>query len=179
MLTFADAYEQSFDSVYRASLAFCGDSDVAFDATQTSFEKAFVRWGRLGDHPWFQGWLVKTAMNECRRLSRRRSSDASLEAVDPVRADVSTEGAYDDDHVDIVRSLRTLPYRQREATVLFYLVDLSIPAVAELMHLSEGAVRAHLAQSRRRLRNALSATPEPASVDSSDHRKVRRHGSNS
>lgn len=179
MLTFTNAYEQNFDAVYRASLAFCGDPDVAFDATQTSFEKAFVRWGRLGDHPWLQGWLVRTAMNECRRLSRKRSSVASLEAVGPIRAHRSTEGPYEDDHVDIVRSLRALPYRQREATVLFYLVDLSIPAVAELMQLSEGAVRAHLAQSRRRLRGALAPPQESTSLDSSDHRKVRRHGSNS
>lgn len=179
MLTFTDAYEQSFDAVYRASLAFCGDPEIAFDATQTSFEKAFVRWGRLRDHPWLQGWLVRTAMNECRRLSRKRSSVASIEALGPGQADRPTEWPYDDDHIDIVRSLRTLPYRQREATVLFYLVDLSIPAVAELMHLSEGAVRAHLAQSRRRLRGALSSPPESTSLDSSDHRKVRRHGSNS
>jgi DNA-directed RNA polymerase specialized sigma24 family protein len=53
--------------------------------------------------------------------------------------------------VDIATALRQLPFRQRQATILYYWGDLPTVAVAELMDVAEGTVRAHLAAARKTL----------------------------
>jgi len=60
--------------------------------------------------------------------------------------------------LDVIAALRELPFRQRQATVLYYWGDLSTATIAEFMELSEGAVRAHLTHARKRLGEVLEAS---------------------
>lgn len=57
--------------------------------------------------------------------------------------------------LDVVAALGGLPFRQRQAVVLFYWSDLPTAAIAELMEISESAVRAHLTHARNALRKTL------------------------
>ena len=57
--------------------------------------------------------------------------------------------------LDVVAALGRLPFRQRQAVVLFYWNDLPTAAIAELMEISESAVRAHLTHARGALRKTL------------------------
>ena len=138
----------SFARVLGAVRAFCGDSDVAYDVTQEAFARAFSRWSRVKESAWPQAWVTITAFNlsrrHFRRLSRRLPADPDAIARGPT-----------EDRLDILAALRSLPERQRQAAVLHYLVDCPIAMVAELMGLSEGAVKAHLFKARMGMRNAL------------------------
>jgi RNA polymerase sigma-70 factor (ECF subfamily) len=135
--------------VARAVALATGRSDIADDATQEAFEKAYTRWSRLQKHEWTGGWVTTTALNVAKRRLKRagveqRSADAEIGSVG--------EGA---ERVDVATALRALPFRQRQATILYYWADLPVAAIAELMGLTEGAVRAHLAHARRALRPDL------------------------
>jgi RNA polymerase sigma-70 factor (ECF subfamily) len=92
---------------------------------------------------------MTTAMNLCKSTLRRERipiiERGSIRAQDPPTAD----------RLDIVGALRKLAPRQRTAVILHYLGDLPLPDVARLMNVSEGTVKAHLAQARRRLRPLL------------------------
>jgi RNA polymerase sigma-70 factor (ECF subfamily) len=70
--------------------------------------------------------------------------------VDPPGVEASTS-----EIIDLRRALRYLPQRQRQAVVLFYVGDLSIYEVANLMGVSDGTVKAHLSQGREALRKRL------------------------
>jgi RNA polymerase sigma-70 factor (ECF subfamily) len=146
-LTFEDFYAAEFDRVLDSAFAFSGDRDAAADATQEAFARAFARWRRLSRQEWAGGWVTTTALN----VLRRRYRDA---AKSPVQA---PERAAHDPHgrVDLLRALRALPVRQREAAVLFYVADLPLHAVAETMGVSDGAVKSHLARAREGLRVSL------------------------
>lgn len=111
-LTFEDFYAAEFDRVLDSAFAFSGDRDAAADATQEAFARAFARWRRLHRQEWAGGWVTTTALN----VLRRRYRDA---ARSPLPVD---ERASDDAHgrVDLLRALRALPARQRQAAVLFY-----------------------------------------------------------
>ena len=146
-LPFEDFYTAEFDRVLDSAFAFSGDRDAAADATQEAFARAFARWRRLSRREWAGAWVTTTALN----VLRRRYRDAA-------RSQVSVnEGESHDPHgrVDLLRALRALPLRQREAAVLFYVADLPIHAVAEAMGLSDGAVKSHLARAREGLRGGL------------------------
>lgn len=147
MVDFADFYGAEFPQVYRAAYAVTADRQAAFDLTQEAFARAFARWRRLSREEWAGGWVMTTALNLAKR---RRPETASGSPGERAHA-----GGPGPDRVDLVRALRLLPFRQRQALVLHYVGDLHPRAVARVMDVSEGTVKAHLAQGRAALRRKL------------------------
>jgi RNA polymerase sigma-70 factor (ECF subfamily) len=144
---FEDFYAAHFERVFRAAYVSCHGRDAALDATQEAFERAYARWRRLRKEPWASGWVMTTALRLARRKSREVAVGHSL--------GVDESSAPETDSGELLEALRRLSERQRQATVLFYVGDLSVPAIASLMGVSEGTVKAHLAQARRALRKSL------------------------
>jgi RNA polymerase sigma-70 factor, ECF subfamily len=154
-VTFEDFFRTEYPVVYRAVLAFCGDRELAADATQEAFLRAYQRWGRLGNEPWAGGWTATTALNLTRRLSRRSVRRRALERKEAM----ATRPPEASDWYSVHQALAALPFRQRQVVVLHYFIDLSIAQVAELIHTSEGTVKAHLFKARRALEGNLSTNP--------------------
>lgn len=145
---FAGFYRGELPRVFRAAYLLTGDRQLAMDVAQEAFERAFARWRRLSGEAWSGGWVMTTALNLARRRLRGRR-----EVVGP-DPDTTASGP-DESRVDLVRALAALPFRQRQALVLHYVGDLDTAAVAEVMRVSEGTVKAHLAQGRAALRRKL------------------------
>ncbi len=143
---FETFYASAFRPVSAAVRAFCGDGDVAHDSTQEAFARAYARWNRIGKAAHPQAWVTTTAINLSRRHFRRRRL--------PIGTPATTTGPTGD-RVDVLVALRSLPERQRQAVVLHYLVDSPLAVVAEVMGISEGAVKAHLFKARAALRGEL------------------------
>ena len=53
------------------------------------------------------------------------------------------------------KAVRALPKRQSQAIALFYLEDLSIAQISEILDCAQGTVKAHLHKGRARLANKL------------------------
>lgn len=153
--SFAAFYQSCFDDVYRAVYAHAGDRDLALDATQEAFSRAFVRWRRLSRHPWAAGWVITTATNLTRR--HFRADQRSLASSRGTGASPPPDAQ----RLDVLDALRRLPSRQRQAAVLFYIHDLSLETVAELMRISQGAVKSHLSRARKAMKEALQMDRRP------------------
>ena len=147
---FESFYRLEYPRVYRAVYLATSDGDAAFDATQEAFKRAYARWWRLSRHDWAGGWVMTTALNAARRAHKR-----SAREVIGGGPDATTSPSPSSHRVDIAAALKTLSPKQRTATILYYLGDQSIPTVADAMGISEGTVKAHLAQARKKLREAL------------------------
>jgi RNA polymerase sigma-70 factor (ECF subfamily) len=145
---FEDFFRAEHARVYRAVLLATGSKEASEDAVQEAFERAYMRWRRLSKHEWAGGWVMTTALNWAKRSLRHRSVDP------PEKAVGSPAGP---ERSDVTAALKDLPPRQAQAVLLFYLGDLPIGAVATLMGISEGTVKAHLAQGREALRGLLGA----------------------
>ncbi len=143
---FASFYGSNFETILAATRAFTTDPDLARDSAQEAFARALHHWRRISDQPWAVGWVIKTAINHCRRQAKRRPS---------VEQPASVIDSGLGERLDLVAALRRLPARRRMAVVLFYIGDHSIADTAQVMGLSEGAVRAHLTLARQDLRRYL------------------------
>jgi RNA polymerase sigma-70 factor, ECF subfamily len=151
--SFEDFYAAEYPRVFRAATLTCGDPEAALDATQEAFKRAFSRWRRLQNEAWAGGWVMTTALNECRRARRRSRRDRAAAG----RGEAGVQPPPDPRRVDLLSAIRTLPFRQRQAVVLYYLGDMPVAVVARLMGISEGSVKAHLAHARTKLRPTLEA----------------------
>jgi RNA polymerase sigma-70 factor (ECF subfamily) len=146
-VSFEDFYRVEFSRVYRAAWLLARDEHDALEATQEAFARAFARWNRLRSAEWAAGWVITTALNFLRRRRRR-----PVGPLPTTGADIAEPSAT---AIDLQRALRLLPPRQREALVLFYVGDLPVQAVAEVMGVGEGTVKAHLSRGRVALRDGL------------------------
>jgi RNA polymerase sigma-70 factor (ECF subfamily) len=149
LVQFEYFFRSEYPSVYRAVYLATGSEEAAEDATQEAFERAFARWRRLSRQHWVGGWVMTTALNAGKRTSRRRRPDPFRDTSEQIVKGPSPAS------VDVSLALQHLPFRQRQAVLLFYLGDFPLPVVAHLMGISEGTVKAHLAQARDALRNLL------------------------
>jgi RNA polymerase sigma factor (sigma-70 family) len=158
---FEDFYALEYPRVMRAVVMAVGSTELASDATQEAFKRAFVRWNWLRDRSWRGGWVMTTALNLCRRHLRREAMGRRLTSTAVAASDAVVSDGPVEERIDLVRELRQLPFRQRQALVLFYLGDLPLPTVADLMKISEGAVKSHLARARAALKDVLEVADAP------------------
>jgi RNA polymerase sigma-70 factor (ECF subfamily) len=140
-----------YERLVRVLAVATGSVPAAQDAVQEAFARAWERASRGGEFTHLSGWVVTVALNLVRGGRRRARAEvrASGRLVAPNdRLDVETL-------VDLDRAVRALPQRQREAVVLYYLLDLDVGTVAELLGVSAGTVKTALARGREKLAVAL------------------------
>lgn len=139
-----ELYRVDGDRLWRALLAFAGDSEVASDAAAEAFAQA-IRRGSALTNP--QAWIWKVAFRVAAGELKKRGATTSL----------IPDLGYVDPGVDadLVDALARLPAKQRAAVILFYYADASVREVAERTSTSSLAVRANLSRGRKRLKELL------------------------
>jgi RNA polymerase sigma-70 factor (ECF subfamily) len=156
---FDDTFRRCYAPMVRSLTVAAGDREVAADAVQDAFLRAFARWrrvSRLDDPP---GWIRHVAVNRLRdhfrKEGRGRRALARLEAEPATRATTPAP----EPPSELAAQLSQLPPQQRIAAALFYVEGLSVKEVAHAMHLSDGAVKYHLHAARETLRHVLERQP--------------------
>jgi RNA polymerase sigma-70 factor (ECF subfamily) len=150
---FERLYREEFPVVFKTAFLLCGDPDIAEDATQHAFAKALDRWSHVKAYDRPGAWVTVTALNHVRRrlrvpsLARRARYDAEL----------VTGGVSPEDRILLWEGVRSLPRRQREAVVLFYVAGLSVEEVSRAMGCENGTVKAHLSKARHHLAEHIEA----------------------
>lgn len=140
-LDFDLAFDDLAAVAYRVAYRVLGSRGDAEDVAQEALTRAFVRWRRIRDHaePWVARVAGNLAIDHVRR-DRRRPTVADDGRI--VGA-VASAGPSPVDRVELVRTLRELPARQRDVIVLRYLADLSEAATAAELGTSVGTVKQH------------------------------------
>jgi RNA polymerase sigma-70 factor (ECF subfamily) len=125
---------------------------VAEDVVQACLLRAWQRWSTFDpSRGSARAWLVGILLDRARRHRTR-----NLRRADPWPDSASDAGTADPlQRLDVEQAVRALAPRQREVVVLHYLADLPVTEVAQLLDISEGAVKAQLFDARARLRAVL------------------------
>lgn len=165
-------YQQRATSIAYRLL---GNLHDALEVSQESFVRAFGRLDQLDDPARFRPWLLRIVTNLSLNFRRRRAAggaQVSLDAVAPERGagpdatiePVAAPTSRPDDDVaaaelsaGIRQSLDELTEHQRTALVLFSIEQLPQREVAEIMHTSVEAVKWHVFQARKSMREKLAA----------------------
>jgi RNA polymerase sigma factor (sigma-70 family) len=146
--------ERHRDSVYRFLLVAVGPDGVD-DCFQETFLSALRAYPRLRDAEHLDRWILRIASRKAidhHRSARRRplpvpdvpdgpGDQAVSSGIDPADPLWST--------------VRSLPAKQRVAVVHRHVLDRSYAEIAELMDMSEDAVRANVHQGMKRLRETI------------------------
>lgn len=142
----------------------CGDVSEAEDAVQDAFVALWqtLRAGKLVTSP--RSWLMTVSMNRLRSGWRRQAVQARyLSGLTPE----ARQRHVDPDLADAIvlhGALAMLPLRQRQAAVLYYLLDLSVAEAAAVMGTSAGMVKNALFRARRKMAASLGETDDGQAV---------------
>lgn len=147
-------FRSAYPSVLRTSYVVLHDVGRAEEIAQDAFLKLYERWRGVVriDNP--QAWVRRVAFRAAiRDAQRTRKRTGNL----PYEPQPIVDQLPD---LDLARAVHSLPPQQRAAVALFYLEDLPVRQVAELLGISEPTVKSHLHRARAKLAGLLSEREE-------------------
>ncbi len=130
------------------------DAALAEDAVQDTFVKAWRAYGDYRGEASEKTWLMRIAVNTCRDLRRSKwflHTDRRVNLDD--LPEPSCAFAPPDDAV--TRAILSLPAGLRQVITLRYYQGLSVPELANALHLSRRAIYYRLEKAERRLKRDL------------------------
>lgn len=158
VLKVVEPFEGFFDREYprmvAVAYAVSGSRWAAEELAQEACLRAYRSWGKVSGYDKPGAWLRRVTINLATSFVRRRISEVkavekyALRRIEPV-------DAHPEDELVFWTEVRRLPRRQREAVVLRYVDDMEGAEIAEVMGVSESAVRTHLQRGREALAKAL------------------------
>ena len=147
--------DQYGDDIFRLCTAYLGDRQLAEDAFQETFLKAWKARERFRGESSEKTWLSSIAVNTCRDMlrsgwfrMRRRSQpidqllDLPSDSPEPLESPVRA-------------AVLNLPGRYREVILLYYDQNLKLNEIASLLHLPVNTVSTRLRRARMQLQKTL------------------------
>lgn len=145
-------FREWFPRLVSLGVTTTGRSDVARDVAQESLVRAYRRWDVVSRYDSPGAWTRKVAVNLL--LDHLRSVGREQAAVKRIGGRLDTTEC--EPGVERWAELiAVLPERQRVIVTLFFADDLSVDAIADVVGVAPGTVKAQLFKARERLRAVL------------------------
>ena len=148
----------SFDAFYRSEFprmvniayALSGSRLAAEDLAQDAMIAAHRQWDRVGELDRPGAWTRRVVINKAASLYQRRMAELrAIARLGPFRG--SLPQVLDAESEHLWHEVRRLPQRQAQAVALFYVDDMTVATIAEIMECTESTVKVHLYKARQTL----------------------------
>ena len=146
--------------------------EVAKDASQNAFMKAFLGLKNFRNESAFKTWLVRIVLNEAKNASRkdrfrrlfvsgRKDGSDNIEQDDIFEIIPSQDKSQkeilenNEQKALIEQSIEELPEKEKNVFILRYVHEMSLNEIAEVLHIALGTVKAHLAHASEKMKKML------------------------
>lgn len=147
-------YRSEFSRLVNIAYALSGSRLAAEDLAQDAMIAAHRNWHRVGLLEKPGAWTRRAVINKAASLYQRRMAELRAVArLGPLRG--SLPQPLDADSDDLWQEVRRLPRRQAQAVALFYVDDMTVATIAEIMKCAESTVKVHLHKARQTLAKRL------------------------
>lgn len=139
--------------LYRIAHAILfSDADCA-DAIQEAVFRGWMKKGSLREGKYFETWLIRILINECRSIIRRQKG-APL-PLNEAAGMLSAPGPETD--MQLHAAIRSLPEKYRMPLLLHHMEGYGLSDIARMLDLPQTLVKSRLHQARGALRKILKA----------------------
>ena len=156
------AFEAFYDAecapLTRLGYVLTGSQGVAEELVQETMLRAYRHWPKVSTYEKPGAWARRVLCNLATSRGRRLGAEARA----MVRFGGSRAPAPEPapESAEVWSALRKLPARQAQAVALFYVEDLSVAEIAELLECPDGTVKALLHRGRKALAQQLGETTQ-------------------
>jgi RNA polymerase sigma-70 factor, ECF subfamily len=157
---FGELVTRHYESVIRVVYRLCGDAQIAQDAAQEAFIRAWTRLPSYQPRAPFRSWLYRIAVNTALDILRRKP-DVRLDINEGMylmaEKKPGPEAAYiEKEQVDFLQgAIHALPEAARTVLVLREYGGLSYAEIAAVLEIPTGTVMSRLNYARTSLREVL------------------------
>ena len=154
-------YDRHRAMVYRTALVITGDTEAASDLLQDVFLRLFRFADRIDSERPIEPWIYRMTANlSYTWVKRNRRILQPLEDLAEWLAGSSKNQPYEtveksDDWEHVQQAVSSLPLPQRVVVVLYYLNDLSLQEISEILDVPVGTVKSRLHYGRQTLKKNL------------------------
>ena len=178
-------FRKYYDQVSRLVLSITKDHGLVDDIAQEVFLLVYRHLHKFRGQSAFKTWLYRIAVNETLRQAVRMKRWQPLPEGDfepsmvPSTLVMFENGAspervlLDGEQQGLIQeALKSLKPAHRTILVLFYMEDLSVQEVAEILEIPEGSVKSRLYYARLGLKEALQPVMQPSDKEERGHTHV-------
>ena len=156
---FARIVAAHHDDMARVAFVVCGDVELAQEAVQAAWQKAWAKLGTIRATDRLRPWLVSIAANEARQLARSRHRrwmrETAIDGDEPSDARTAPDPAGRAGELDLANALASLGPDDRTIIALRYAAGLTSDEIGRAIGMTGGGVRARIARLLNRLREEL------------------------
>ena len=146
-----DGFQVLYAACYPRVVRYCyrivRDDGLAWDITQESFARLYVRWARVSAP---EGYVFRTATNLALSALRRAKHDTVVADAAVLAGDRHAPGPGTGHHA-LHLAVHRLPRRYRELVVLHYFADLPLAELGAALDRPVGTLKRQLLEARRLL----------------------------
>jgi len=138
--------------LYRTALLYLGSESMAMDAVDESEYRALIALRKLRQPEFFQTWMTRILINECKKILRRQKREVPLSAWDETESEAF-------DSLPLKDAVQKLPQELREVVILRYFSDYTVVETAETLNLPQGTVATRQRRALKLLKLELEGDP--------------------
>ena len=149
-----DLVNQYQGMLLRMCYVYLRDQELAKDAVQETFLKAYRGLSAFHGESSVKTWLIQIAINTCKSIKRSawwRYIDRRVTPEDIPQTGMMT----DEDDMDVMCDIMQLPSNLKEVIMLYYWQDMNVTEIAQALGVSQSTVSRRLNHARKRLRDVL------------------------
>jgi len=139
--------------LYRIAFLYLGSESPAKDAVDEAEYKAFISLKKLRQPQFFETWLTRILINECKKALRRSKREVAHE-------DIAQPTAETFDHLPLKEAVRRLPQELKEIVILRYFSDFTLAETAQSLDIPLGTVATRQRRALKLLRLELEDSHE-------------------
>lgn len=148
---FEKIYRQYQKPLYNFAFRMLGSHEDAEDAMQVTFLKLYRGISGFKFKAKFSSYLMSILIRVCYdSLNKRKQGAAEL------NENITSFKPVNDLAMDLEKAILLLPLRMRECFILFAVQGYDQSAIADILKISIGSVKAHIFQAKQKLRRILS-----------------------
>ena len=135
--------------LFRTAFLYLGSDSLAKDAVDEAEYKAFISLKKLRQPEYFETWLTRILINECKKALRRLKREVPYESA-------SEPSAEDFDSLPLKEAIRKLPQELKEVIILRYFSGYTVVETAQSLDMPQGTVATRVRRALQLLRLELS-----------------------
>ena len=134
------------DRLFAIAFTVCQNREDAEDAMQDTLIRYSSAKQEFESMEHIKAWLIRVATNICRDMVRFRLRHPKI-SVDELENSLAAP-----EHRETLRELLELPVKQKTVIYLHYVEGYQIKEIAEILGITEGAVKMRLCRAREQMR---------------------------
>ena len=142
-------------ALLRLCFTYLHDRELARDAVQETFLKAFRNLDSFRGESSEKTWLIKIAMNCCRDYRRSAWYRYIDKRVSIDQLPILSSAPPSDDHITLTMAIMKLKPKYMETVLLYFYEGYPIKEIAKMLNLTEAAVSSRIHKAKQKLRTEL------------------------